>query len=366
MKLDTKLLTPAVNFMKNFTADRDIIPAYRHFYFSEDSLRAYSGTFGAVYYGLWPKKGFPQPFSLPAESLVKILSTLADQSVDEVDFSEVKNGRMVVKGGRFKSTMPVLQGDELKDFLTPKPKTKSQEVVLDWWKDVERLLFSVCKDETNPSLRGLYISPTGTLAASDNYRISILRPNSDSFKPEKALLIPEYLLSRLGARRSIVQAIFVEENRLWFNLESALVYGVKLESEFPASRIATVLKETQAATKDKKSGGTWITLQPDGSLSLILSRLAYFADSMSCKFTVTVETKSILIQVGGEDGEPAAEEVIPAKIDGPGGTFNVNGNYFAEACSVGSMFWFAPEPLTRPLYFQSPDKRLDHLVRRLA
>jgi DNA polymerase III sliding clamp (beta) subunit (PCNA family) len=188
MKLDTRLLTPAVHFMKNFIADRDIVPAYKHFYFSGEALRAYSGTAGAAYYGLWPKKGFVEPFSLQADSVVKILSSLTDQDIEEVDISDIKAGKMVLKGGRFKSSIPALQGDDLKDFMTPTTKVKGLEVTKEFWDGVEQLLFAVCLDETKPALRSLYIAPSGTLVATDGLRIAILR--GSKFKPPKALLLP--------------------------------------------------------------------------------------------------------------------------------------------------------------------------------
>lgn len=359
--LDVKTLLPAVHFMKAFVSDRAIIPAYQHFFFTPEALEAYMGTAGAFYAGLWPKKAIPEPFSLPAESLVKILASLGDQGVGTVEFGEAKNGRVQVKGGRFKSGLPILTGDALNLNLPDPPGDEAQVSVSGgFWDDVERMLFSVCQDETKPVLRGLFVAPSGTLVATDSFRISVLSPGPESFKPRAGVLLPDYLLTRLGAQRKQVQALTVRESQCWFFLESAQVFGALLEGAFPASRVGAALKGVR---EQAKVGGTWILLDPDATLDLLLARLLYFAEPPTFSVQVTVETKSVTLRAGGSDGAPGAEEVIPAKIQGPGGTFAINGRYLREACQVSNRFWFQSP---HPLYFLSPDKRLEHLVILLA
>jgi len=367
MKIPLKELMPVLNLVKGFVADKNILPALTHLYFKEDSVRAFSGSAGAVWYTPWSMG--EEPLILPAEDMVTVFQSLFDQGIEEVDLNPTAT-QVTVKAGRFRGSLPKLVIDDAPTtFMQRAAPPRQVETGKDFWDDVDRVAFSVCKDATKPSLRGVCWASSGRLFTADSARIATLAPRKGAaLKPPIAagLLIPDHLLERLAGNRSKVTGVGMEgESILWCFMDPGMVFGSLMEGAFPITGTATIVKKIQDASKTR---GTTINLVSAGMLGHVMARLLYFVKPPTFRVAGVIEKDALKLTVVDEDGGMMAEESLPAvSVTGKqGGSFFVNGKFFSQALeSVNSEFWLGDEP-TDPLYFRSEDKRLEHLVIRLV
>ena len=362
MKLPIKDVLPIVTLMHGFTADRDTIPALKHIFFSNDTIRAFSGMAGAVWKSgsAWFNE---DELAIQSETLQKVLQSLYDQGVEDVEMKPTPT-QVNIRGASFKGSLGRLALDSAPTmFMFREPPTDADRFVLDdtFWSDFDRITFAVCKDENRAPLRGMFWAPSGRFYATDGFRIATVVPSSKDRKPpvEGGLLIPDHIMLRLADRRISVKQIAVDESVIWCFLEEGAVYGSLIEDKFPIDGANGVLKKAQSAIKNDQ--GAWVQLPEGPAMDLIMARLLLFAEAPTFRMRCSIEKDTLRIATVDPAGSVSAEEAIPVKVTGKsGGSFAVNGRHFREMIKeVGLTFWYGPEC---PLYFRSKDKKIDAVL----
>ncbi len=362
--LPVEELLPAITLTSDFASDRDLVPGLKQVWFQGTSVRSNSGSAGAVHTTPWT---FPGEFALSAAHLRRIVTSLNDSSVEELVL-ESHEGTIRLRGGRFRAQLGCYRpaGTEDVSLYVQREAPKTPRTALDprWWGELERVMFTVCRDETKPPLRGVYWSEGGLLLSTDTFRISVLNPPKEyrTPAPKGGLLLPDHLLERLGSRRRDATSVCLEgDATVWFFLgERAAVYGSLLAAGFPTAGFAGALKKVR---EDARGGGTWVDVT--GDLAAAFERLLHFATAPTFRVQGEVGRDSLKLTVAEADAR--AEEEIPAAVQGEPTTFSVNGKYLKEALEVvGRRFWLPAAGAGTTAYFVSADKRFEHIVMLLA
>lgn len=362
LTLPVKELLPVLKLTQAFTATRDIVPALKFLYFQGDSVRAFSGEAGAVWYTPWK---MPGEFAVAGETLVHLVDSLHTQGHDEVVF-QVSAGTMELRAGGFRASLPLLSETERSTFMFRDPPTRpSVTLSEEFWTRVEQIEGSVCQDETLPMLRGVYWGTSGKyLISTDAFRITVgyLSEKTAAPAPQaQGLLLPAHLLARCrGRRREILGAALEGEGIVWLFFESGAVYGSLLQAEFPWKRSVELIRSVR---EGERARGTWVTLPEGLPVEQAVERLLYLAESPTFRLSGEVGVDSLCLRVGREG--PVAEERIPAQVRGPAGTFAVNGKLFREALTLAHRFWVDPGDSQDPLYFVSENRTREQIVLRL-
>lgn len=355
-----------------FVADRDIVPALQYLCFKGNKIIAYSGTAGATITTPWAFG--PEAFAVAAAPLLKTVSSFIERGYGELTYSLKEQGApFVVKAGKSTYKLPTLTKEQMSEFVLREPPTGTarSEVAMEFWADVARVELSVSKNETMPALRGVFWGPKGHLMSSDSKRLSMVSPRADQrFMPpgESGVLIPDYLLQRLGAKKMQVTSMMIDGGVLWFFMENAAIWGSMLSSDFPGDRCLDIIKDLRK-TVAMQGSGTWVGLGDGGRVVLrnALDLMLFFTDSHSNELRGKILRNVLQLQSGRTGGvekdNGEAEDVIEVKTQGPGGEFSVDGKLFGEVLGYEEMtrFWFAGN---KALYFLSSEKppRFEHMV----
>ncbi len=363
VRVPVKEMLPVVSLLTGFTAERDLVSGLKQLWFQGRTVRTSAGSAGAVHETSWE---FPGEFALSAAHFHRIVSSLSDQGCEELVL-ELREGRVGVAGGGFRASLPMYKpgdGEDPSLYLRRERQAAGPKVALTpaWWDEVERVMFTVCRDETKAPLCGVYWSEGGLLLSTDTFRISALNPPKDARvgAPKGGLVLPSHMLDRLGGRRRDASSAHLEgDSTLWFQLgDAAAVYGSLLAAGFPTAGFAGALKQV----RENARGGTWVTLGT-GVLAA-LDRLLYFAAGPTFRVDGQVLGDGVHLVV--TEGGTTAEETVPATVAGPPAKFAVNGKFFKDAvAAVGPRFWIDPAT-NNAAYFVSADKRFEHLVMLLA
>lgn len=369
LEVPVKELLPILNLLKGFTADRDIVPGLRHLWFAGDTIRASAGEASAMWCTPWT---FPGEFSVSADLLTRLVNSLNDQGHETCSFALADSG-VVLRSPGFRATLnryAPAANEDLSAYLQREPPTAGRIALSPaWWKALDRLMFSVCQDETKPALRGVFWADNGLLMATDTFRISVLSPDVKTrvLSPHKGgFLLPDHLLSRLGGRRREATETCLERDSIqWFFFESGAVAGSLLHGAFPAKGCAGILKGVRMQGQEQQ--GTVVQLPEGAPLLIVLARLLEFAAPPTYRLEAAVGKDTLTLRVRDSDGAGReAEEVLPAVVVGPPVTFAMNGKYFRDAIEqVGGRFWIGPQGST-VMYFVSGDKHLEHMIMLLA
>lgn len=368
---------PILSLLESFTADRDIVPALKHFYFSGDSVRAFSGIQGAHWTTPWTMPG--TAFAVPAAPLVQLVSSLDDQGFEEVTVGLTETGKSLsIRSNKFRGTLPVLQ--DLKDapetfMFRDAPGAKKQlTVTKDFWTSLRRVMFTVGQDETKSQFRGVYWSSAGSFASADGFRVTVCMPD----KKERVgcpvpggLLIPDALLSRLGGRMSNIDAVALEGSLLWtfHDTGGGSIYSTLFEATFPINSVSERAKAMRDAVR--KGAGTSAKLRGDAAmLALSLGRLLLFTDPPTWRMAATItgkgKTGRVKLEVFDTEGAAAAEETFEAEVTGPDTAFAINGKFFQDALGVGTTLFHPSGKLSTQVCFQDEDNGVEHLFPLLS
>jgi len=362
LTVSVKDLLPILSLAKAFTATRDIVPVLKCLYFQGDTVRAFSGEAGAVWYTPWK---MPGEFAVPADTLVRLVDSLHAQGHEEVTLTRTE-ASLVLRASGFRAVLPTLPETERSAFVFRDPPEKGKvSVSKEFWQDADRTVGTICQDETKPMLRGIFWGPSGKfLISTDAFRITVAHMSAGAVAAPRptGVLIPDHLLSRCGARRREIISVALEgEGLLWFFFESGAVYGSLLQAEFPSGRSIEFIKKVREA---ERAHGSWITLPSGPPVEQAMDRLLYLAEGPVFKVSGEITKDALILRVGGQEG-PSAEESFPAQVKGEQGTFSVNGKFFRDALGISHRFWVQPGETLDPLYFVAENHLTEQIVLRL-
>lgn len=356
-------LAPALALLEKFTSDRDIVPGLRHVWFTGSELRASTGVSGAIVGVSW---SVPEPFALPAGRLTALVSSLHAQGHARVAL-EARETSFGITSEKFQASLPryrPAEGEDLGPYVLRRPPAKNGRTALTpaWWADLSRALPCMSADETKAPLRGVRWAKTGALYATDTYRLTAVLPEKSAraLPPGAGVLLPDHLLSRVGARRvGVTEACVEGDAALWLFAPDGAFYGTLIAGDFPEEGCATFVRQARRASAE---GGTWVELPvAPVPLASVLERLLHFAEAPTYRLGGEARAGALRLFVGNEAG--SAEEVLPATVRGPDVSFEVNGEYLREALlTVAPKFWIPGSAGGNAAYFASADGRVDHLV----
>lgn len=360
--LPIKDLLPRVALAKNFIADREIIPVLKHLFLHKDEVHAFSGDAGCV---LYTSHELGPPASLLAVQLLRVLQSLHDQGTEVLEFQRHVD-HVDVRGGRFKARLALALVDDETPFQFCYPPKTSDASPLDgaFWADVSKAELTVSKDASAHHFLGVYWSERGWLLSSDNHRITIVRPkDATQTGPKGGVLIPKHFLDRLGSSRLDVQTLIVErESRLWALCPYGALYTAMLHDRFPFAPLSGLIAQQYQRIKAKT--GVWVRVQaPLADLTYSLARLMIFLEGQHLpQMRLTLDGSTMTLRVVGEDSATLAEEVFEIAPVGDAREYVVNAKYFREAFELCEHTEFWVGDVLAPLYFQSADRRTDHLL----
>jgi hypothetical protein len=337
VELKVEEFNPIVQYARSFTTDSGPIPSTSYLYFKGRVVSACGEGAGV---SLTLPVEFPA-VTVNAAMFAQQIASLRERGEETVTIDIEEGKRLKLKSGKARSSIalqPATDDEQAAAFRSnPKPGDWP-EIGEPFWAGVARVEFAM--SAMRPALQSVYWTPDGALIAADARRVAHVLPCSAIPKPPTGLRIPDYLLARLGSRRSTVTRLQVSEGAVWCTLKDGSVYAAGYAEAFPLQTALDAIDMTGNALK-KNTAKVTIKEEPD-RLAVIFANLVRFQKAENVSLSMTAGKASVTFRIQAMDHPSAIEETVAADVKGSTGEVKVDAASFAQALRyIGRSFVFS-------------------------
>jgi len=235
------------------------------------------------------------------QKIVEFLSFL-DSGLIEVEITE-KN--ILIKKEKTEACFPLIKYEEYPVFPTI-PKETQAVKTKDFFKNVEKVIFSASKDESRPVLSGVFFDSDENnlfLVATDGFRLSLIKMKKE-IDLTKIILSASFLstLSKLIKTETIKIGFNNEEKIIVFKSGEDVFFSRLIEGDFPQYEKVIPQKTNTAVFVDKEQ------------LLKAVRLISIFIRDQSNIIVFEIQKNKILLRPKNNLGEGKTE--IEAKTEG--------------------------------------------------
>lgn len=240
----------------------------------------------------------------------------------------VNSSSIELRSGKFWSKFQ--RGDLLKkeDFILPQYE-KFQCLPAGFFSALKKVYFSISKDETKFSMRGVLFSKN-YFYATDNYKVSRFKSNFNLDLED--VVFPDALLSLILSEKAEPVAFAFDSDKLWLVYDEFFVFTTKFIVDFPLSNVFNMDMDLSSKSK----------IEFDSSFLEVVSRLSSFVENYPYELHLVFTLNKLFLAVLADKCEVVEE--VSCKITGYTElVFTVNASFFKELVEKTNQFYVMDE-----------------------
>ena len=323
MITNAKELSSILTKCKKFASSQEFTPlALKCFKFQGDRITAMDRHRGIVY-KLDSGYDFGE-FLTAANLMTQVFSHIEGEAEIRVEGNHIK-----IEAGKFRTRIPLYQ----ERYAFPEFDLKdSKSLPRNFFEDVRRVYFAVCKDTSKERCRGVFFDKN-ILYATDTHRIA---KYTTDFETDFSFIVPDDLLEIILTEEDDPESYAISGNTFCFLFKDHKAFSLRVREPFP---------DCERYFDSLPKHDTYCTFEKS-AMSSALKRMQPFCEGPQKRMDVKVEERRIIFQSHNRNGE--AEEEIECEHGGDWGTFSLSHDLFESCATRMSRFQYTGDFL----YFQ--------------